>query len=95
MSKHGGWEWDGNPCDYDPENEAPWLLDENGNPVLTGTIKCVSPEHARLIAAAPDLLQALFELLAMCERQEDFNDDGDGMMFDRAHAAIAKAKNTA
>ena len=46
---------------------------------------------AKLIAAAPDLLAALKELLAMCQRQADFNDDGDGCMYDRARAAIAKA----
>lgn len=47
--------------------------------------------NARLIAAAPDLLDQLSALLAMCERQTDFNDDGDGAMFERARAAIAKA----
>lgn len=47
---------------------------------------------ARLMAAAPALLTALTELLAMCNRQDDFNDDGDGRMFERASAAIAKAK---
>jgi hypothetical protein len=38
------------------------------------------------------LLGALEELLAMCQRQENFNDDGDGCMFERASAAIAKAR---
>lgn len=47
--------------------------------------------NARLIAAAPDLLEELTSLLAMCERQTDFNDDGDGYMFDRCRAAINKA----
>lgn len=46
---------------------------------------------ARLIAAAPELLAALISLLAMCERQTDFNDDGDGAMFEHCRAAIAKA----
>lgn len=46
---------------------------------------------AQLIAAAPDLLEQLSSLLAMCERQEDFNDDGDGCMFEHARAAVAKA----
>lgn len=54
--------------------------------------KCPNAEaNARLIAAAPDLLVQLSALLAMCERQTDFNDDGDGAMFERARAAIAKA----
>ena len=48
--------------------------------------------NANLIAAAPDLLEALEELLSMCQRQEDFHDDGDGRMFERASAAIAKAR---
>ena len=48
--------------------------------------------NACLIAAAPDLLEALEELLAMCQRQENFSDDGDGRMFERASAAIAKAR---
>jgi len=51
----------------------------------------VTEANARLITAAPDLLQALSELLAMCQRQEDFNDDGDGGMYERAQAAIDKA----
>jgi len=48
--------------------------------------------NAHLIAAAPDLLYVLKELLDMCQRQEDFNDDSDGCMFDRASAAISKAE---
>jgi hypothetical protein len=42
--------------------------------------------------AAPDMLEALVELTAMVERQEDFNDDGDGLAIERCHTAIAKAK---
>ncbi len=58
---------------------------------------CVSSNEAdwHLLAAAPDLLTTLVELLAMCERQDDFNDDGDGGMFERAHAAISKATGVA
>ena len=48
-----------------------------------------------LIAAAPELLEALEELLAMCERQTDFNDDGDGNTLSRSKAAIAKARGEA
>ena len=48
--------------------------------------------NANLIAAAPDLLEVLEELLSMCQRQEDFHDDDDGCMFERASAAIAKAR---
>jgi hypothetical protein len=51
--------------------------------------------HERMRAAAPDLLKALADLLAMCERQVDFNDDGDGGQFERCQAAINKATGAA
>lgn len=44
-----------------------------------------------LAAIQAQLVKQLGDLLAMCERQEDFNDDGDGGMFERAHAALAAA----
>lgn len=79
---------------------GPWEV--NGDNIFVGNgwgiarVHIDLPKHkdanARLIAASPDLLELLEELLAMCERQRDFNDDGDGMMFDRARATIAKAK---
>lgn len=43
----------------------------------------ISPANARLIAAAPDLLEALKELVAISDRKHD--------AWDKAHAAIAKA----
>lgn len=57
--------------------------------VYLRTVEGRHEANARLIAAAPELLKALFELLAMCQRQTNFNDDGD--MFERAAEAIAKA----
>jgi hypothetical protein len=51
----------------------------------------INPVDAMLISAAPDLLHALIELRAMCERQVDFNDDGDGRIFERVSFAISKA----
>jgi hypothetical protein len=50
---------------------------------------------ALLIAAAPELLKTLSTLLAMCERQTDFNDDGDGLMLERARVLLAKVKGKA
>lgn len=48
-------------------------------------------DAANAMLAAPELLAALINLLAMCERQADFNDDGDGTMFECCRAAIAEA----
>lgn len=47
---------------------------------------------SHLIAAAPGLYEALEELIEMCERQPDFNDDLDGMQIERCKAALAKAR---
>ena len=62
----GPWAWDGNVCDYDKENEAPWLISFRerlpmGPVILGGEIECNNPANARLIAAAPDLLEAVIE----------------------------------
>ena len=62
---------------------------------VSGERVTIQRANARLIAAAPDLLKQLADLLAMCERQDDFNDDGDGCMFERAQAAINKATGAA
>lgn len=67
MSAHkftpGPWEWDGNVCSYDPENEAPWLVQApwqtSFGRILHGSINCENEANARLITAAPDLLEAL------------------------------------
>ena len=57
------WEWDGPVWDYEPENEAPWLLDADGHPVLQGEIQCME-HHAHILAAAPELLAACKQSLA-------------------------------
>ena len=82
---------------------TPWILTETPTHV---TVRSANNElifhddkrlpevlaDARLVSAAPDLLEVLEELLSMCQRQEDFHDDDDGCMFERASAAIAKAR---
>jgi hypothetical protein len=67
----GPWEWDTNPVEYDPEQEAPWLVTcEHAKipdaPILQGQIKCSSEANARLIAAAPELLSAAQQALDEC-----------------------------
>ncbi len=69
------------------------------NPIVVGMLKCSSSKtisknikDATLIAAAPEMYEALAEAVAMIEGQEDFNDDGDGLMIIRCNAALAKAR---
>lgn len=50
---NGPWQWDGNVCDYDPEQEAPWLVaGDTYPPILGGQIRCSRPDDAAYIAAA-------------------------------------------
>lgn len=74
MSGHtpGPWEWDDNwddLADYSRKakveffhEHAPWVVSTGGGVVLTGEIICKNPLDAKLIAAAPDLLEALKEM---------------------------------
>ena len=90
-SKHtpGPWEWDGNVWQYDEQNEAPWLIqapyqDVRSKTVLSGRIRCNTEADARLIASAPELLDALIVCCDLIEG-EGFEPPGN------ARAAIAKA----
>ena len=91
----GPWHWDGNPCNYDKEQEAPWLIDANDSypPILGGTITCQSDANARLIAAAPDLLEALQDLFEADMEHVLMGDGKDDQIeaIAKARAAIAKA----
>jgi hypothetical protein len=94
----GPWYWDDEDAlpwtDYDGVEHAPFLVDRNGHYVMSGSdIRIPSEANARLIAAAPDLLEALKKLLIECRYMME---NGD-MMDNRveiliAEAAIAKAE---
>ena len=77
----------------------PWQFAEQVGPKEAAFIAAMSPqiaielldENESMRSEIDNLLEVLTRLLSMCERQSDFNDDGDGAMFDKARAAIAKA----
>lgn len=97
-NKHtpGPWDWDEDPAkdflEHDWKESAPWLVDVCGKGVITGQVVCENHSDARLIAAAPELLEAL----EMCVKSmksclPDFN-PFDQAAYDKARAAIAKAR---
>lgn len=82
MRKHTIRQWHVDPSD---DLDAPRVLDH------AGAVVAVLPEgsnDARLIAAAPDLLEALLMVLEIGLADED----GAGQVEDAIYAAIAKAE---
>ena len=59
----GPWHWDGNPCDYDRDQEAPWLIGPDDQPVITGEIHIRNEHDRNALEAVPDMLAALQEVL--------------------------------
>ena len=60
----GPYKWDTPPWDYDREDAAPWLVQENGDkPILTGNITATQP-NAEFVLLACNSFDAL---LAACE----------------------------
>ncbi len=59
------WKWDGDVCDYDPEQEAPWLVGALGESILTGEIHCERTTDRDFIVRA---CNSHDDLLAVCER---------------------------
>ena len=80
---------------------GPWVFRwdiENKIYVMAGPIKIADVgesnrlANGRLIAAAPDLLAALKELVARCDGEEGVGADGSNIQTIAAHAAIKKAE---
>lgn len=82
----GPWHWDDTVWDYDPEQQAPWLVDGRGDWILCGDIKCNEP-NARLIAAAPDMADVL-ELIAS---YDDATKEKGGYLLSRMVRAMIDA----
>jgi hypothetical protein len=78
-----------NKTNYDDQC---WVLGGKGAICLIPIKHKNRKANANLIAAAPDLHDALLEAVEMIERQVDFNDDGDGLMINRCRAALAKVR---
>ena len=91
MSKHtpGPWTWRNEPYD----DGKPYIHIEAGDGFHGGNDRgfcfqgIMSEANARLIVSAPELLAALESVLALAVIEY-----ADMSMFDRARAAIAKAK---
>lgn len=84
MSKHTSGPWSFWPSIPEEGVECFWI--ENGVKQITGIDGPQNDEqeaNARLIAAAPELLEALIAVVSVADRKTD--------EFDLAHAAIAKA----
>jgi hypothetical protein len=64
------------------------VFDNNPDGPPNRIAACCTPEHARLIAAAPDLLAACEALLTCTER-----DRIDNVFVTEARAAVAKARD--
>ncbi len=84
----GPWTWTGNQKNqlWDHNN---WLCGDMEGVLMHGGPWPVRDANARLIAAAPDLLEACKQMLKRAEVVPHFNDEGDA---DFARETIAKAE---
>jgi len=56
----GPWEWDGNVWDYNPEQEAPWLMSPAPRrPIIQGEVNCSFANATYIAAASPDVVAHL------------------------------------
>lgn len=94
----GPWCWDDNDAlpwtDYDKTDHAPYLINANGRIVMSGDdIRINNAANAHLIAAAPDLLEALEAMLFSFEElAKVIKPLSSDPVIVSARAAIAKVK---
>lgn len=74
----GFWEW--------------WEIERDEHVICKCNEKYDADEILRILNAHDDLVVALKEIRDMCNRQRDFNDDGDGKCLNRVDAALSKAE---
>lgn len=82
------------PCDehFPCEKTIAWLGTKRGDAVLQCSIGKNEIENARLIAAAPDLLEALKDALAIINEHVNLSGKGLGAKLRKCDDAIAKAE---
>ena len=92
------WRWDGDVWDYDPDQEAPWLF-QDGQPILTGEIKCASKIDAEYIVKAcnlfPELVKMVDKLASKLERlhfESDKDDLDIEVLFIESDELLIRAK---
>lgn len=68
----GPWEWDGSVWDYNPEQEAPWLMAPAPirRPIIQGEVNCSFANANYIAAASPDVVAHLCRIaLAAVEHE--------------------------
>lgn len=91
------WQWDDKDAmpwtDYDDAERAPFLIDANGLMVMSGSnIRIPKEANAHLIAAAPELLEALMLCVEFIEIASIVEAPWDWEPIKEARAAITKAE---
>ena len=86
------WHWDSNPIFYDVNEDQPWLVDNNGNRILWGEIHCDLNDNACLIAAAPELLEALEAIIERWDTPLWKDVQHTATYINAARLVVAKAK---